>query len=398
MREIAQAGAWNYRLKYLFSAPPHKVGFFRETNRMHLRTRISLLALVATLPAMVQAQSVNDFSLEPAPSASGTPQAQGPADTRQGVEIGPRAVNTPAPTPTPTPSSRPAPSAPVQQPSPRPSPPRAVPQASPLPTATPRSVEIVTEQAGAEPVRASTPSIDEPTPDSTVSSPSVPELSPATPAAAESGESDDGLPWLPIGGAALLALLGAGFFAWSRRRETIVPDIERPVVGGAGHERTVPLAEALSIRIENEKLIRSAAYATLKYRMTLINRTNASLADVTVGIDLVSAHGSAPMEDQIATSGTALEKRHDIARISPRQSVTVAGQVQLPLAQAHVIRQGRHPLLVPLMRVRVDGPGEEALLKTFVVGQGMPDGGRVQPFRLDEAPRSYEPIAQRELA
>ena len=39
-----------------------------------------------------------------------------------------------------------------------------------------------------------------------------------------------------------------------------------------------------------------------------------------------------------------------------------------------------------------------ALVKTFVVGQGQPDGGRVQPFRLDEPPRSYAPIAQRELA
>jgi len=204
---------------------------------------------------------------------------------------------------------------------------------------------------------------------------------------------------LPIGGiAALLALLGAGFVIWNRRREAVVPEIERPLVAAAVPVDVVPLADALSVRIENEKLIRSAAFATLKYRLTLINRTNASLADVVIGIDLVSAHSGAPMEQQIATNGTVLEKRHEVPRISPRQSVTLTGQVQLPLAQAHVIRQGRHPLLVPLMRVRIDGPGEGALLKTFVVGQGMPDGGRVQPFRLDEGPRSYEPIAQRELA
>ncbi len=82
----------------------------------------------------------------------------------------------------------------------------------------------------------------------------------------------------------------------------------------------------------------------------------------------------------------------------PGQSTALEGQVQLPLAQAQVVMQGRHPLLVPLLRVRVDGPGESALIKTFVVGQGLPDGGRVQPFRLDEPPRSYAPIAQRELA
>ena len=93
-----------------------------------------------------------------------------------------------------------------------------------------------------------------------------------------------------------------------------------------------------------------------------------------------------------------LDQRHLVARISPRQSVTLEGQVQLALAGAHVIRQGRYPLLVPLLRVRIDGPGEGAVLKTFVVGQGTPGGGRVQPFRLDEGPRSYTPIAQRELA
>ena len=371
-------------------------GLIRETNRMNLRTRISILALVASLPAMAHAQSVNDFSLEPAPSPSATPQAQGPADTQRGVEIRPRAVNTP--TPTPTPSSAPAPSVPVQLSEPRPVPTRQAPQASPLPTVTPRTVETVDPQAEAQP----TPPPSEPAsePSATILSPASTSPQPVPPAQpATSDDNGEDLPWLPIGGiAALLALLGAGFVIWNRRREAIVPEIERPLVAEAGPVDVVPLADALSVRIENEKLIRSAAFATLKYRLTLINRTNASLADVVIGIDLVSAHSGAPMEQQIATNGTVLEKRHEVPRISPRQSVTLTGQVQLPLAQAHVIRQGRHPLLVPLMRVRIDGPGEGALLKTFVVGQGMPDGGRVQPFRLDEGPRSYEPIAQRELA
>ena len=159
-----------------------------------------------------------------------------------------------------------------------------------------------------------------------------------------------------------------------------------------------PAADALTIRCETEKLTRSAVFATLKYRLTLVNRTDSALNDVAIGLDLVSAHSGAPMEEQVATSATALETRHNLPRIAPRQNVTVEGQVQLPLAGAQVIFQGRHPLLVPLMRVRVDGAGERALVKTFVVGQGVPNGGRVQPFRLDEAPRSYSPIAHRELA
>ena len=222
----------------------------------------------------------------------------------------------------------------------------------------------------------------------------------ATPAP-ETAEPGQPWPWAIIGGvAAVLALLGAGLFAWMRRRDAFVPEIERPVLAKAAP--AVPAVPAsvtdLAISIEHEKLIRSAAFATLKYRMVLINRTDALLTNVAVGLDLVSAHAAVPMDEQVATAATALEHRHAIARIAPRQSVTLEGQVQLPLAQAHVIRQGRYPLLVPLLRVRVDGPGEGALVKTFVVGQGEPGGGRVQPFRLDEGPRSYAPIAQRELA
>lgn len=209
------------------------------------------------------------------------------------------------------------------------------------------------------------------------------------------------LPWLPLAAVAgLLALLGAGFVAWQRRRAAVVPEIERPVVASAAAAAvpSLPLPDALTVSIEHEKLIRSAAFATLKYRMTLANRTGAPLTQLAVGLDLVSAHAALPVEQQLATAATALERRHEVTRIGPHQSVTLEGQVQLPLAQAHVIRQGRHPLLVPLLRVRIDGSGEEVLVKTFVVGQGVPGGPRVQPFNLDEGPRSYAPIAQRELA
>ncbi|MBX7482417.1 hypothetical protein [Qipengyuania qiaonensis] len=363
---------------------------------MHLRTRISLMALAVTLPMMAQAQSVDDFTLESAPSPTATPQAQGPADTRSGVEIRPRAVNTPAPRPT----VAPTPSLSVELPEPRPSATASAPQSSPLPRVTPRPVETVPAQPQVRPTSVPLDGTGFPPPSADPAPAATAPPSPVSPPVlAEAGDSGDGLPWLPIGAAAaLLALLGAGFLFWKRRQVPIVPEIERPLVADAQGGESVPLADALSVRVENEKLIRSAAYATLKYRLILINRTNGPLSNVAVGIDLVSAHAGAPMEQQIATVGTALEKRHDIARISPRQNVTLEGQVQLPLAQAHVIRQGRYPLLVPLMRVRVDGPGEEALLKTFVVGQGIPGGGRVQPFRLDEGPRSYAPIAQRELA
>ncbi len=366
----------------------------------HPTIRLSLLALAASLTTPVLAQSVNDFTLEPVPTPTATAQPQGPADTRNGVQIGPRTVNTPTPSPTPT-------QAPATTPTPEPSatpaqaPSAAVPPRSgPLPTVTPRPTATVTAQPEAAPA-----------PPSGVGEEAEPMPTAAAPAGSASAATDfpsaqpgslqpeEELPWLPIGGAAaLLALLGAGLFIWRRRRDAFVPEIERPQVAAPVSEPPKSLADALSVGIEHEKLIRSAAFATLKYRMMLVNRTDQPLTDVSVALDLVSAHAASPMEEQVATLATALEKRHDLARIAPRQSITLEGQVQLPLAQAHVIRQGRTPLLVPLLRVRIDGPQGDALLKTFVVGQGVPGGGRVQPFRLDEGPRSYAPIAQRELA
>lgn len=363
---------------------------------MHLRTALSVFALAASLPAAAQAQSVNDFSLESlgTPTPTPTPQAQGPADVQSGVAIVPRAVNTPMPTPAQaaTPAPTPTPSATATQ-----APASiATPRATPLPSITPRAVETAPRQPEAQLSPAPTPT---PSAAATAagagSSPLV--LPTGMPVAEEPGEE---LPWLPIGlGAALLALLGAGFALWKRRRDAAVPEIQRPVV--AREPVAAPLAamaDAVQIRLEYDKLIRSAAFATVKYRMTLVNRTDAALTDLVVGMDLVSAHAAVPMEEQIATPSTALETRHTLERVAPRQSVVVDGQVQLPLAGVNVIHQGRFPLLVPLLRVRIDGPGEGALVKTFVVGLGAPGGGRVQPIRLDEGPRSYAPIAQRELA
>ncbi len=370
---------------------------------MAFPSRIFPIALAVLLPASVQAQSTSDFSLEPAPTPTATPQAQGPADTRSGVQIRPRVVNTPTPTPTPTPAPTPeiTPEAPPIDAAATREAPTAlrVPRNTPLPTITPRAVE--TSDASPLPDRPDAAPAERegaaPTP------PALPGAQPSTspeplPEAADT-HAEEGLPWrLVAAAAALLALLGAGFLFHKRRSGTLVHEIESPVVARAKPPAAVPLAEAVQLQVESEKLIRSAAFATLKYRLTLRNRTDAQLTDIAVGIDLVSAHAEAAMEEQVAVESTALEKRHEIARIPPRQFVTLDGQVQLPLAQAHVIRQGRFPLLVPLMRVRVDGPGEGVMLKTFVVGLGSPDGGRLQPIRLDEGPRTYGQVAQRELA
>lgn len=376
---------------------------------MYQRFRLPLIALALSLPMPALAQQAQDFSLPAAPTPTASPRVQGPVDEESGVvPVRPRVIRTATPTPTATatPTSAPAPVA-TQQPRP------AVTNPASLPAATQRiqpPIQAERPSPSVQPTPFEQPPVPprdfpQTRPESEASPIAVPQPSAGNvqatvPAeiAADKDDASDWTLWALLGGAAVLL---AGAFAFWRRKQAHAPapEIERPVVATQPTRTPVPpAADVLTIRCETEKLTRSAVFATLKYRLTLVNRTDSALNDVVIGVDLVSAHSGAPMEEQVATSATALEARHNLPRIAPRQNLSVEGQVQLPLAGAQVIFQGRHPLLVPLMRVRVDGAGEGALVKTFVVGQGVPDGGRVQPFRLDEAPRSYSPIAHRELA
>lgn len=367
---------------------------------MPFRFRLPLVALALTAPAVLSAQSAQDFQLPPNPTPTATPRVQGPVDTESGaVPVRPRAIGTPSPTPAPAPRST-ATVQPVPTPSPAAPSPASQPRPAPQPSVTPRR-EPTPLPTGAErpPVApGETAPLPVPTPTPTLSGPVLPTSFPSAettvPAA---GEADQSGGWLlpTLGGAGLLVLLGGGIFLWQRRRAAAPPpEIERPVVANTA---PLPTAPDLQLRAEAIKLTRSIINATLQYRVTLINRSSVALSGVAVGADLVSAHGEIPVEQQVANAAQVLEKRHTFDRIAPGQSVRFEGNLQIPLAQTRIIRQGSAALFVPLLRMRVDGAGEEPLVRTFVVGQGASDGGRVTPFRIDEGPRSYAPIAARAL-
>lgn len=394
-------------LQCLFSPPQRICAPPTRMLPMKTRNRLPLFAIALSLATPALAQQAQDFSLPPAPAPSATQRAQGPVDTESGVlPVRPRVIATATPTPAastapqPVATQTPAVSAPAtanpgpSTPASRTAAPASSQQASAAQPAPIERQPVVPQEL--PPVAA-----DESAFPAAVPSPSLPSVN-ETQASVDEAAGGAMPDWLwPALGGVLLALLAGGWLFMRRRANRVeAPEIERPVVATVATPQpsAPPTGDTLIIRCQAEKLTRSAVYATLKYQLTLVNRTDVALSDVSVGVDLVSAHSGAPMEEQVATATTALEKRHSLARIAPRQNVTVEGQVQLPLASAQVIFQGRHPLLVPLLRVRVDGAGESAQVKTFVVGQGVPDGGRVQPFRLDEPPRSYAPIAQRELA
>lgn len=363
---------------------------------MYTRFNLPFAALVLAAPASLAAQSVQEFQLPPNPTPTASPTVQGPVDTEgSAVPARPRVIATPTPAPTATQ----APSATVQPlPEPTPTP-------TPLPrTANPtvqRPVPAPTVQSAPVPQRdivpMPVPASDLPVPTPAPTQPEVTDaVPPPAPATIEEQETAQQPEWLwPAAGGGFLALLGIGYLVSRRRRNAEPPQIERPVVAsGAG---TAVAPADLQLRAEAIKLTRSVMNATLHYRVHVLNRSTGALSGVALGADVVSAHGGLPVEEQVASSAQLLEQRHVFERIAPGQSVRYEGQLTIPLSQARVIRQGNAALFVPLLRVRVDGVGDEPLVKTFVIGQGVPDGERVSPFRLDEGPRSYQPIAARAL-
>ena len=190
-----------------------------------------------------------------------------------------------------------------------------------------------------------------------------------------------------------MVLAGAGLFAWRRRSAQGVPAIVTPFVPPA---EAAP-GDALALSVEAVRLDRSVLNATVGYRVTVRNRTAQALTGIAVQADLVSASRERPAEQQLASPGQALTPRHTADRLAPGQSLRFEGQVRLPLAEASVIRQGRLGLLVPLLRMRATAAGALPVATTLVIGRSEGQTARPQPFRLDEPPRSYAPLAQRVL-
>ena len=367
------------------------------------RISLPLVALVLSAPASLAAQSAQDFQLPPAPTPTPSANVQGPTDVEGGaVPVRPRAIptETPAPAatvaPTPVPTITPSPIF-EAEPSPNPA-------ARTAPGSAAASTPIRDSGPAPSPEQGAPASL--PTEDGAQPPAEIPPIGPIAPGDPEiAGEApapaDDFYLWI-AGALGLLTALGALFFFWRRSRTNAEPPrIERPTVVRREETPAAPAAAGTDrgVRISADaiKLTRSFANATLDYRVTLINRTTAALSGVSLAADMVSAHGDLPMEQQVATADQALEQRHVFGRIAPGQSVRYEGKIILPLGQARVIRQGQLALLVPLLRLKLEGAGDEAIIRTFVVGQGTGDGGRVAPFRLDEGPRTWSPIAARAL-
>lgn len=205
--------------------------------------------------------------------------------------------------------------------------------------------------------------------------------------------------WIAALVAAALAALG-GLLFWRRRvAARPVPEIVRPVVGEAGMAVTSddPL-RYLKVEIDAVRLARSMMAATLTYRVTLSNHSPEAIRTITLDGDLTTAHGGAPIGEQLADTLTALPALHTLDHLGAGQRKSFTGEIRLPLKDVRPIRQGNVPIYIPLLRLKASAAGAEPKAFTFVVGKA-PDlaGARLQPFRLDTPPQTFNAIDARPL-
>lgn len=360
----------------------------------------ALAALAAAAPLAAQ-QSPGGFSL-PQPTPTPSPAPAGPADERAGVAIPPRTVApapriapqpvltpdaepAPAPTPRPTPLRLPPPAAtptrsatPVQTPAQT-----SAPAPTPSPAATAQPAPTATPATGAAPI-APQPPMDQ-APENTLGQESVfdgfaaPMLLPR---------------WWPYaaGGLGLAVLLGAGALLWRRRRPKVLRLAAPPAVPA---EPEPPALPRIDVALEIPGASRSVMTFTLRYRITLSNRSERAVNDLALAVQLTSARRGESNAAPLAAAQTVTR----VDRIGPHQARSISGEVQLPFAGIAPVMQGRTMLFIPLLHITLEGEGQQALVKSFVIGTpGGGGDGRVQPLRMDMLPGPVPALQARAVA
>ncbi|PLK26371.1 hypothetical protein [Novosphingobium sp. TH158] len=401
-----------------------------RSDRLRLKQGAAMVAvaLAACLPAAVAlAQPVTDFRLQPRETA--TPRPQGPVDADAPVVRTPPR-ETPSASPAPPPASA-TPSATTSAP-PRPAASASAPQ---QPQAQPKAAPSASAPALPPAPAAATPAEAAPV--------AVPSVLPESqgPVVLETFEPAPGLArgtefawWWLAAPAALLVLL-AGWLI-SRRRKPADEEQEQPEDEAQAPPALVatpplsrqpaavapkpapsspapapapspavpvaaPVAKAsggsLFIDIDVGRMSATLINATLTWQLTVENHGTETLGPVMVAGDMIAAHASLPVEQQLATDGQPLELLGEINLIEPGDQVTLKGEFRVPLAAINPIRAGSALLFIPLIRFRVEAAGSSRLA-TFVVGETPPvAAAALLPFRLDLGPRVWPNISHRQV-
>ncbi|MGB5778327.1 hypothetical protein [Allopontixanthobacter sediminis] len=395
-------------------------------------------AAVAATPAAT-ATPPGGFRLPPAPSPTATPDVQGPVDIEGPVPIEPRVIRTPrpspAPSPTPTATQRQLPTILAE---PSPAQPLETRRFTPAARATPGQLTPGDETPA--PGQSASDSLDltpaEPVTGSLPTAAPLPGLgedlaTSATPGLSEDqGGTANWSLWFAL--ATALAVAAGAAYLWRVRRQTalvgfapIEPPLVRrpepapspsaprapqpaaqPLPGASPVPSKVPAAAApaaatkarpFSIQVVPGKLSRSMMNATLSCAITIHNHSALAFENLQISGDLVTAHGKVPASEQLADGATVLAPLDTMPALAAGEKAQLTASLNLPVNQIRTIAQGRAMLYVPLLRLRVTSDGLDPVTQTFVIGMKPPGSGKVQPFRLDEMPQTYNQIGSRAL-
>ncbi|KMS50935.1 hypothetical protein V474_05500 [Novosphingobium barchaimii LL02] len=165
------------------------------------------------------------------------------------------------------------------------------------------------------------------------------------------------------------------------------PAFAPPPLAPAGEPAGIEVAfEPVSLRL-------SLVYATLHYRIEI-----AAAIDLPAGQllgDMIGAHGSMSPEEQLAPPVEVLTALKSVPRIAAGESVTLTGEVQLPLNAIRPLQQAAASFFIPLVRLSIVNDAI-ALRRVYTVGiEG--GGAGLSPLRLDTGPREHRELAAREV-
>ncbi|MCZ8137288.1 MAG: hypothetical protein O9266_13375 [Porphyrobacter sp.] len=355
-----------------------------------IRHSAALIALAAAVPLAAQATPGGSFSL-PQPTPTPTPAPAGPADEVAGVAIPPRSVEQPriapapvlepeaSPSPRPTPL-RPAPARPAASPAATPAP--TATSSAPAPANTQVPVPVPLPAPEATPLPGATPGFEAFTPSA--------EPAPGAPPSEALGNAVLDWRWLAAGALLLATLLG-GWLLWRRRKPKVLR-LAAPVVA-KDEEDAEPVLPRIDISVEIPGASRSVMTFTLRYRINLANRTDRAVNDLAVAVQVTTARQGQSNAAPLAAAQNVTR----VERIGPHQSRSVTGEVQLPFAGIAPVMQGRTMLFIPLLHVTLEGEGQQALARSFVIGTPGATEGRVQPLRMDMLPGSAPDLRARAI-
>lgn len=357
------------------------------------RTSVALFALglaTAAFAPLAAQDAPGSFTL-PEPTPTPSPAPAGPADERSGVAIPPRVQPEAAPTVTATPVIQPLPQS-------TPSPTRPQTRApAPAPTSAPSPAPESTPGTAAADLSEPPPALPPEIPPQTTTAAPPPPATTALPAETSALDASVLPDWWPYaaGGLGALALLGGIALAWRRRKPAMLR-LAAPLAAGGSRAADEDALPRLDLTLEITGATRSVMMFTLGYRLTVANRTERAVNDLGVAVQLASAQRGA---DNAPAPGAA-QRLERIARVGPHQARSITGEVQLPLSAISLLRQGNAPLFIPLLHVTLEGEGQSAMSRSFVIGPPSASGaGRVHPILLDAPPGGIagliaQPISQ----